>query len=121
MSKLEKFLTPEQVKLCCDNERDFVLNDQFKNILKQNMKDIVSHFKYEYHKTVWEKSLGERTSDMQKEIEILRAENARYREALKHISADGENVPECCYEHSTTKTLSTHFDKVAREALKGGE
>jgi primosomal protein N'' len=40
---------------------------------------------YEFYKKHWERSLSEKTSDMQKEIETLRAENARYREALERI------------------------------------
>ena len=36
----------------------------------------------EYYKKHWEKSLSERTTEMQEEIKTLRAENARYREAL---------------------------------------
>lgn len=65
---------------------------------------------YEFYKKSWERSLSEKTSDMQKEIETLRAENARYREALQ-IVAEGEAHPLRYYQ----------LRDLAREALKGGE
>lgn len=46
----------------------------------------------DYYKKSWEKSLSERTSAYQKEIDRLRAENARYREALELI-AKGDIAP----------------------------
>jgi hypothetical protein len=55
----------------------------------------------EYYKKAWEKSLSERTSELQ-------AENARLREALQHIADHDEE-------------LDFYFVDVAREALKGGE
>lgn len=61
----------------------------------------------EYYKKHWEKTLGERTSELQEEIKTLRAENARYREALVSIDAHQES--------------SVYVKYLAREALKGGE
>jgi hypothetical protein len=37
----------------------------------------------EYYKKAWEKSLKERTSDLQAEIDRLKEENAELRKALK--------------------------------------
>ena len=62
---------------------------------------------YEFYKKHWERSLSEKTSDMQKEIETLRAENARYREALERV---------CCAAEDHSVALS-----IAEDALKGGE
>ena len=62
---------------------------------------------YEFYKKHWERSLSEKTSDMQKEIETLRAENARYREALERVSCAAE-------DHSVALSI-------AEDALKGGE
>lgn len=59
---------------------------------------------YEYYKTAWEKSLSERTSDMQKELDLLRAEVEGYRASL-------EIIKDWC-------DRATHR---ATEALKGGE
>ena len=39
----------------------------------------------EYYKKAWEHSLKERTNELQAEIQTLRAENARYREALESV------------------------------------
>jgi hypothetical protein len=61
----------------------------------------------EYYKKAWEKSLSERTSELQ-------AENDRFRKALQEIacldSADELNYLD-----------EPHSAKVARKALKGGE
>ena len=39
----------------------------------------------EYYKKAWEHSLKERTNELQAEINRLKAENARYREALESV------------------------------------
>ena len=43
----------------------------------------------EYYKKAWEKSLKERTSELQAEIDRLKEENAKLREALR-----GDITPE---------------------------
>ncbi len=60
---------------------------------------------YEYYKKAWEKSLSERTSELQ-------AENARLREALELISGIYN------YEDEPSEWYAGN---IAREALKGGE
>ena len=55
---------------------------------------------YEYYKKAWEKSLSERTSELQ-------AENARLREAL-------EDIVHCIYGNEATFQW---VEKKAREAL----
>ena len=67
----------------------------------------------EYYKKAWEKSLKERTSELQAEIKTLRAENARYREALTKISNPDPVVFDGMMAYS--------YKMIAREALKGGE
>jgi hypothetical protein len=64
---------------------------------------------YEFYKKHWERSLSEKTSDMQKEIETLRFENARFRDAL-------EDIVHCIYSNEATLN---YCEKKAREALKG--
>ncbi len=60
---------------------------------------------YEYYKKAWEKSLSERTSELQ-------AENARLRGALEEIA--------CLDDAKDLRYLDEpHSAKVAREALKG--
>jgi len=39
----------------------------------------------EYYKKAWEKSLSEKTSELQAEIARLKEENARYREAIAAV------------------------------------
>ena len=63
----------------------------------------------EYYKKHWEKSLSERTTEMQDEIKTLRAENARYRSALERIENE-------CSRHDTT-AWSIASD--ALEAMRG--
>ena len=65
----------------------------------------------EYYKKAWEKSLKERTSELQEEIKILRAENARYREALTNISIPDPVVFDGLMAYS--------YKMIAREALRG--
>ena len=60
---------------------------------------------YEFYKKHWERSLSEKTSDMQKEIETLRAENARYRGALEFLKREYNGL----------------VWRIADNALKGGE
>jgi cell shape-determining protein MreC len=57
----------------------------------------------EYYKKTWEQSLAERNQ----ELESLKAENARFREALERIANQDRVDPNAKY--------------YAREALKGGE
>jgi len=74
----------------------------------------------DYYKKAWEKSLSERTTELQKEIETLRAENARYREALE-FTAD---MLKACQPWVTSYGVRHDSEKaveIAREALKGGE
>jgi len=113
MSKLEKFLTPEQVKLFCDNERDFVLNEQFKNILKQNMKDIVSHFK----KDRWPLSLNYIRSTLLSNIlgaddfVVIAKELANHKINVGYGLMDNESV---IYVQSKTKKRKSKKTKTKR-------
>jgi hypothetical protein len=61
----------------------------------------------EYYKKTWEQSLAERNQ----ELESLKTENARLREAL-------EDIVHCIYGNEATFQW---VEKKAREALKGGE
>lgn len=72
---------------------------------------------YEFYKKHWERSLSEKTSDMQKEIETLRAENARYREALEF--GLNEMMPEIKAQKGCWPGEVDDFEDRAREALKG--
>jgi len=65
----------------------------------------------EYYKQQWEKSLSLKTSELQKDNERLREENARFRDAL-------EDIVHCIYSNEATLN---YCEKKAREALKGGE
>lgn len=67
----------------------------------------------EYYKKHWEKSLSERTTEMEEEIKTLRSENARYREALEKIL-----VPDPVFYDGQ---MAWSFKMIAREALKGVE
>lgn len=88
----------------------------------------------DYYKKDWEKSLSERTTELQKEIETLRAENARYREALEFTLKAAEYLYQpdkpvhkgLCPTFYYTFTYEGDMElvektKKAREALKGGE
>jgi hypothetical protein len=61
------------------------------------------------YKKIWEQSLSERNQ----ELESLKAENARLREALLKIS-----VPDPV---SYDGMMAYSYKLIAREALKGGE
>ena len=74
---------------------------------------------YEFYKKSWERSLSERTSDMQKEIETLRAENARYREALEF--GLNKMILEIKAQKGCWPGEVDDFEDRAREALKGEE
>jgi hypothetical protein len=67
----------------------------------------------ESYKQVWEKKVATRT----KEITRLEAENARLREALKHISVGGPTMPRCCIDAGKAQDLTNHLIEVAEEAL----
>ncbi len=70
-----------------------------------NMSDYNEYM--EYYKKTWEQSLAERNQ----ELESLKTENARLREAL-------EDIVHCIYGNEATFQW---VEKKAREALKGGE
>jgi hypothetical protein len=72
---------------------------------------------YEFYKKHWERSLSEKTSDMQKEIETLRAENARYRKALEF--GLNKMMPEIKAQKGCWPGEIDDFEDRAREALKG--
>ena len=91
----------------------------------------------EYYKKAWEHSLKERTNELQAEINRLKAENARYREALEFYADEKneyegvfgtpespqrwEENPICYYEKTQYRHLAWwKYDRgeVAREALK---
>lgn len=65
----------------------------------------------EFYKKAWEKALGERHSELQDEVKLLRQQNARYREALEYI-AHHEALPAGQREY---------VNKVATDALNGVE
>ncbi|NCX94108.1 MAG: hypothetical protein EBX40_05490 [Gammaproteobacteria bacterium] len=69
------------------------------------MSDYTEYF--EYYKKAWEKSLSERTSELQ-------AENARLREALVMIieGTDNKYPHPCSLDHE-------EINGISREALKG--
>jgi len=73
----------------------------------------------DYYKKAWEKSLSERTTELQKEIETLRAENARYREALEF--GLNEMMPQIKAQKGCWPGEVDDFEDRAREALKGGK
>lgn len=73
----------------------------------------------DYYKKAWEKSLSERTTELQKEIEILQAENARYRKALEF--GLNKMMPEIKAQKGCWPGEVDDFEDRAREALKGGE
>ena len=73
----------------------------------------------EYYKKAWEKSLKERTSELQEEIKTLRAENARYREALEF--GLNKMMPEIKAQKGCWPGEIDDFEDLAREALKGGK
>lgn len=56
---------------------------------------------------------------LQDEITKLKAENARYREALEHISKSDERLENCCQNAVKWDFLDAHYYKIAREAFKG--
>lgn len=66
----------------------------------------------EYYKKHWEKSLSERTTEMEEEIKTLRSQNARYRGALYFIA---------CYDYAENEqSLDEPYSAlIAREALRG--
>ena len=70
----------------------------------------------EYYKKAWEKSLKERTSEMQEELKTLRAENARYREALEFIAEGRISATSIKHDY-----IDQAYQEIAREALKGEE
>ena len=78
---------------------------------------------YEFYKKHWERSLSERTSDMQKEIETLRAETARYREALECYRKALWHYAHPSNSKDTwdTSIAREALHSIPTEALKGGE
>jgi hypothetical protein len=52
-------------------------------------------------------------------IEELKAENARYREALKHISLEDDDLTDCCLKAIDKNYLYAHYHVIAEDALKG--
>jgi predicted nuclease with TOPRIM domain len=86
----------------------------------------------ENYKKIWEQSLASKTSEielLQKQVSAITsmwteacAENVRLTEALKHIGAQGSNVPDCCHKlWDNERDLEDHYSEIAREALKGEE
>ena len=71
------------------------------------MSDYTEYF--EYYKKAWEKSLSERTSELQ-------AENARLREALEWMVNNQSFII-----FAENEDHVSHFMSKAREALKGKE
>ena len=52
-------------------------------------------------------------------IEKIGAENARYREALKHISLEDDDLTDCCLKAIDKNYLYAHYHVIAEDALKG--
>ena len=50
-------------------------------------------------------------------MQKLKAENARLREALKHISVGGPTMPRCCIDAGKAQDLTNHLIEAAEEAL----
>jgi hypothetical protein len=69
----------------------------------------------ENYKKIWERSLAERTQ----EIELLKAENEKLREALNHVSISGPQMPICCIDAGKAQDLLNHVIEVADKALTG--
>jgi len=54
---------------------------------------------------------------IEEKIQKLEAENARLREALKHISVGGPTMHRCCIDAGKAQDLTNHLIEVAEEAL----
>lgn len=73
---------------------------------------------YEFYKKAWERSLSERTTELQEEIKTLRAENDMYLEALENIACG--NVPAGSDNRMIpyTRWYQDYADDVLRKAKK---
>lgn len=56
---------------------------------------------------------------LENEIALLKAENARYKEVLKHISLEDDDLPVCCLNAINKNYLSGHYHVIAYDALRG--